>query len=220
MKNENSIFLAHFLFPDRKMNQGVTKLLHNSATAERVCRIQYSDDEIENDIYLQVHKDRTLTFCNNKPGALPHELNEPEDIEKACFHLFNQMDKRETSHTKFPALIMSQRKYDELYKEVNTISLHHLAGNLAAVNGDGEHSQQLARVMKYVIESGELSLCTRSSSGWYLQNASFIGDEHSGWLLRKSSDSSEDWMIAIPIVKKQFCASFTKWMLHTTSAKC
>lgn len=220
MKDKNNICLAHFLFPDRNMNENVTNLLHNSSTAERICRLKYSDEENVKDVFLQVHKDRTLIFCNNKPGASPCELNYSSEVVRACFLLFNYVDQKVTFDSEVPALLMSKRRYDVLFKDAHSTSLHRLTEYLAEANGDEEHSHQLARIMKSFIEEGELSLCTRSSSGWCLQYATFIGDHSSGWFFRKSSDSAEDWMIAIPMAKSQLCASFTKWMLHATPVNC
>lgn len=219
MKDEDKKVIAHFLFPDRKMSEGVTRMLHNVTTAERICRLKYRDEGNVKDIYLQVHKDRTMIFCNNKPDSPPYELYDREAVKRACLCLFNcsEQEMRKASDPEFPALLMSKRKYGELKENSDATDEQYLAECLAAINGDNTHSVQLASLIRCNIREGELKLCAHSDSGMEFKYATFVGDHTSGWLLRMSCDVADDWLVAIPMSKAQLCSYFTEWVLHSTS---
>jgi hypothetical protein len=216
--NDNGLTeVAHFLFPDGSEGQVVRDQLHKGITAERICRLKYKEKEKIKDLCLQIHKDRILVICNSKPESLPYELKDESEIESFCLQLFECVNTKELCNHGIPALLMSNRRFEELNRSSCSSTLQMLSDCLAAETGDDVHSIQLARVMKCYMAEGELRLCTSSDSGWRFQKARFMGDHSDGWLLRMSSDPSKDWLIALPITKAQLCGSVTKWVLHTTS---
>lgn len=220
MKDKDKKVLAHFLFPDRKMCEAVSRMLHDAFTAERICRLKYRDENNFKDIYLQVHKDRTLIFCNNKPDSPQYELHEREEVIRACMSLFDCKEQaKEALDPEFPALFMSMRKYGELKENPDITAEEHLAECLTSYNGDNSHSVQLARLIRCNLREGELKLCVHTDSGMEFKYATFIGDHTSGWLLRMSCDTADDWLVAIPMSKAQLCSYFIEWVLQSTTVK-
>ncbi|ULO09970.1 hypothetical protein H1230_15075 [Paenibacillus sp. 19GGS1-52] len=217
MNDKDSVYLAHFLFPDCAMNENVMEQLRTATAAERMCRLRYSEGEHVQDVCLQVHKDRILLISNQKVGAISFEQIEPAAVEQTCLQLFNIIEPLELGYPLVPALMMSKHKYEELKESSVSSSLHSLSQSLFAETGEYEHSAQLARVMKYYCTEGELRLCSRSGSGWKVHYAAFIGDFSCGWLLRMNYSAAEDWMIAFPLNKSQLCNTFTEWVRQPTS---
>ncbi|WP_339314358.1 hypothetical protein [Paenibacillus sp. FSL R10-2734] len=214
--NDNGLAdLSHFLFPDGAKGKAIMDQLHNGSTAKRICRLKYKEKEEMKDLCLQIHKDRILVICNSKPESLPYELKDESETESFCLQLF-ECENKEPNNNGIPALLMSRRRFEELRRSSCSSTLQTLSDCLAAETGDDVHSIQLARVMKCFLAEGEIRLYTSSDSGWRFQNASFMGDHSSGWLLRMSSDPSKDWLIALPITKAQLCGSVTKWILQSS----
>lgn len=214
MNENDTTKLKQFLFPDQVIGPGITELLHTASTAERVCRLKFKENEVSEDIYLQIHKDRILVACTNKLDSSPCELKELSEIKRMCLQLFNCEDRQEPYAHGIPALLMSKRKFKKLKEISSSASLLGLSEYLVAETGDDIHSAHLARVMKCFQAEGELRFCTPGVSGWKFQYASYIKDVCNGWLLRMSSDSSKDWVIALPMTQVQLCTSVTEWVLN------
>lgn len=220
MKNKDKNALAHFLFPDRKLCQVISRMLHEATTAERICRLKYREEGNIKDFCLQVHKDRTLIFCNHKPDSPQAELHEREEVIKACLLLLDcDEQEKQDLDPEFPALMMSRRKYGELKENQALTAEQHLAKCLTAINGDNTHSIQLATLIRCSNREGELRLCAHNDNGLEFKYAAFIGDHTSDWLLRASSDPADDWLVATLMSKAQFCSYFIEWVLGSTSVK-
>jgi hypothetical protein len=210
--------LTEFLFPDRVTDQVVlNELLNTASTAERIGRFKYREKEKTKDLCLQIHKDKILAYCNNTPDSPPCVLKNRDETESFCLELFECERAMEPFAHGIPALLMSKKRFEELKKGSDSSTVHRLSECLAAETGDDVHSNHLARVMKCFDAEGELRLCISSENGWKFQYASFISDHSSGWLLRMSSDPSQDWIVALPISKAQLCGSVAEWVFHSSS---
>lgn len=217
MNDKEQRDLKRFLFPDEVMDQEVSDHLHLVSTAERLCRLKYRVEKETKDLYLQIHRDRILVISNSKPEIEQFELKNERETESFCLALFNCESKKTSNAQEIPALIMSKRKFEQLKNNAQSLMLRTLVDSLASETGDDDLSIQLARVLKYYVAEGELRLCTSSESGWRFQNAAYISDRSSGWLLRMSSDPSKDWIIALPTSKEELCGSVTEWVLHSAA---
>jgi hypothetical protein len=219
VNNEEKVFLAHFLFPEGPPHgKEISGLLQMAEAAERICRLKYFEGEHNQDLYLQVLKDRMIVSCINEEDSFGYELTEPGKIKRACFFLFNCPDQAEVKpeDSDMPALQMSKSRFEELKAKAATYTLYSLAECLTAETGDLVRSAQLARALKYCTADGELRLCSRSTGSWILQHAGYIGDASGGWLLRMSCESAEDWIIAIPASKAEVCSALYEWMQLST----
>ncbi|MEK5446360.1 hypothetical protein [Paenibacillus sp. FSL R7-0331] len=195
-------------------------MLQMAVTAERICRLKYCEGEHKQDLCLQVHKERTIISSIDDEDSFGYELTEPGKVKRACYYLFNCVDQMETEPgcTEVPAIQMSKSRFDELKAKAATTNLYFLAESLTAETGDLVYSAQLARVLKYRTADGELRLCSRGTDSWTSQHASYIGDASGGWLLRMSSESAEDWIIAVPASKAEVCYALYEWMLNAPQA--
>ncbi len=218
VNNNERAYLGRFLFPEAFEGKEVSDLLQKAVTAERICRLKYSEGDHTHDLCLQVHKERTCIYSIHDPDSFGYELTEPGKVKRACYYLFNCFDYTESVPTNLPALQMSKRKFEELKAKADSCTLYFLAECLIAETGDLANSAQLARVLKSPTADGELKLCSRSKGGWTLQHACYMEDAAGGWLLRMSSVSTEDWMIAIPATKAEVCSALCQWMLCSSHA--
>ncbi|WP_150267980.1 hypothetical protein [Paenibacillus tepidiphilus] len=208
MKTNDGLDILHFLFPDGA-SRDVRRM---TSQADRICRLIYNEGEYTQDICLQVHKDRTLVSSLKQADAFTYVLQGPAEIKRACFYLLNCLDAGETAAPEAPALLISRRKYEELKENAGSYTLYFLAECLRAETGDLVQSAQLARVLKCHTSDGELRLCSRSGTGWQLQQAGYIEDAGGGWLLRMSCRTGEDWIVAVPASKTQLSMAFYEWV--------
>lgn len=218
MKKKDMAYLAHFLFPDEQQWPGVTEIMQEGETADRICRLKYNEGEHAQDVCLQVHKHSTIICGIEEEDSFGYKLKNPGEVMRACFYLFNCRAQAVTGKEEITAaLLMSRRKYEELKEKAGSCTLLFLAECLCAETGDLIQSTQLARVLKECTADGELKLCSRDENEWSTQHALYIESSSSSWLLRMSSEAAEDWIIAIPVPKAQVCTSLYNWLLQPTT---
>ncbi|AIQ47649.1 hypothetical protein R70723_18435 [Paenibacillus sp. FSL R7-0273] len=219
MNNNEKVYLARFLFPEAALHgKGISGLLQMAVSAERICRLKYCEGEHNQDLCLQVHKERTIISSIDDEDSFGYELTEPAKVKRACYYLFDCAEQTEAKldDTDIPALQMSKSRFNELKDKAATSTLYFLAECLTEETGDLVRSAQLARALKYRTADGELRLCSRGTDSWTFQHAGYIGDTSGGWLLRMSCESAEDWIIAVPASKADVCYALYEWMLHSS----
>lgn len=215
MNSQDVNGIAEFLFPGDSERKRVAEVLQTAYAAERICRLKYEEGEDKQDVCLQVHKDRILVFAMQEEESFSYELTEAAELKRACYYLLNCFELPERRSEAVPALFMSRRKYEELKEKADSYPLYFLTECLRAETGDLENSSRLAKVLKSRTAAGELRLCSRGSSGWSFQQASYIEDASGGWLLRMSCDDSQDWIIAVPLKKADLSSAFFEWAIYS-----
>ncbi|MCE3201358.1 hypothetical protein JI735_26425 [Paenibacillus sonchi] len=214
MNNNDKLYLAHFLFPETSGNEKVEGVLQRAASADRICRLKFSEGEYTQDLCLQVFKDTILLSHLIDTDASDCELKTPEEIKRASFYLLNCFQLTYSTLSDSPALLMSRRKYEELREQSDAYTLYVLTERLTAETGDVVNSPQLASVMKSPTAEGELKLCSLHEGIWSFQRALYMENNSGGWLVRVSGRPAEDWMIAVPLTRPQLCSIFYKWLLQ------
>jgi hypothetical protein len=217
--NQDMICLARFLFPGETERKAVADVLLTAPAAERICRLKYGEGDHRQDVCLQVHRDRTVVSGMQEEDSFEYELKEPGELKRACYYLFNCFgfelpESPESSPEEVPAMFMSRRKYEELAEKAGSFTLYLLTECLKAETGDHVNSTGLAKVLKSSTGTGELRLCSQGSSGWSYQQASYLEDASGGWLLRMSCETSQDWMVAVPLTKVEMCSALYEWALQ------
>lgn len=218
MNKKDRVYITEFLFPEGSGLSDVADVLRTADSAERICRLKYCEGEQVQDVCLQVHKDRTLISSLGSTDAFRFELKDPVEVKRACFYLFNCYESPDSPGENPAALQMSRIKYEELKEKARSCSLYFLAESLTSQTGDLVHSAQLAKVLKNLAADSELRLCSLNEDQWVYQQAGYIEDGSSGWLLRMSCNDGEDWMIAVPATKAQVCSALYDWVMHSLSS--
>ncbi|AIQ69252.1 hypothetical protein [Paenibacillus graminis] len=214
MNNNDKLYLAHFLFPETSGNTEVEEVLQKAASADRICRLKFSEGEYTQDLCLQVFKDAVLLSHLKDTDAFDCELKTPEEIKRASFYLLNCFQFTYSSPSDSPALLMSRHKYEELQEQADAYTLFLLTERLTAETGDVVNSPQLANVMKSPTAEGELKLCSLHEGAWSFQRASYMENSSGSWLVRVSGRESEDWMIAVPLTRPQLSSIIYRWLLQ------
>ncbi|OKP88978.1 hypothetical protein [Paenibacillus sp. P32E] len=214
MNNHDTLYLAHFLFPETSGDKRVKEVLQKGVLADRICRLEFSEGDYVQDFCLLACKDKVHLSYLKDPDAFSYELKTPEEIKRACYYLMNCFQQTADMGQENPALLMSRRKYEELQKQAATCTLYFLSERLAAETGDVVHSPLLAKAMKNPTATSELRFCTRTKGGWSFERASYLEDIADSWLIRISSRVSEDWLIAAPFTRPQVCSALHKWLVR------
>ncbi|NUU62862.1 hypothetical protein [Paenibacillus agri] len=215
MNEKERLILARFLFPELTRSVDIEKLLNKADAGARLCRLKYAEAGFTRDVCLLIHKETTWIFCLRAPELSSWELSEPEEVREACILLLNGCDECESDTQTVPpapAMLLSRTRFEQIKEESAALPVHILSDLLEETSGDVMNAPRLARIMKRCTSEGELRLCMHGSSGWNTQYASYIGDPSGAFMLRIGS-GTEDWMIAAPTTKAEFCNAITQWVL-------
>ncbi|MFC3746471.1 hypothetical protein [Paenibacillus sp. GCM10012306] len=212
MNEKERVILARFLFPEQAMSGDIEKILNKAAAGSRLCRLQYVEAGLKRDVCLLVHRDTTWIFCLRTPGLSSWELREPAAVRQACIDLLNGCGDSESDSQTAPAMLLSRKRFEEIREEAATLPGHILSNLLEEASGDVMNATRLARIMKKYTSKGELRLCMHYPGGWKTQYASYIADPSGAFVLRIGR-GTEDWMIAAPTTKAEFCNAITQWVL-------
>ncbi|AIQ41917.1 hypothetical protein R50912_19160 [Paenibacillus sp. FSL R5-0912] len=216
VKTQDVICLAQFLFPGETERKVVADILQTVSGAVGICRVKYLEGETSQDVCMQIHKDKIVVTGILEEDPFGYELKEPSEMKRACYYLFNCFEYAETRMVSVPALFLSRSRYEEIKQQAGSCSLCMLAEYLGEETGDLASSTELAKVMLGPEMTGELRLCSRTGSGWSLQQASYFENAAGGWLLRMSSEPTRDYLIAAPLTKAELCCAFYEWVMHST----
>ncbi|GAB6989033.1 hypothetical protein [Paenibacillus pini] len=186
--------------------------------AKRSCWLKYSQGNEQFEGYFHVTNERVVQVCRSDDENLIYRLDELGDVEEACSRLVEEMNFKNYSPAEVPALLLSKKKFGELFSQSPEMNIDTLSDELAAVTNDPEGSVALARCMKYRSTEGELRLSTWNGSGWETQNAAFIVNDSMNWLVRMSMSGEQDWLTASPASKKQFQEMLLLWLKQTAES--
>ena len=211
VNEKERVILARFLFPELTRSVDIEKLLNKADAGARLCRLKYAEAGFTRDVCLLVHKDTTWIFCLRTPDLSSWELREPAAVREACAHLLNGCEDFESNVQTAPAMLLSKKKFEQIREEAANLPVHILSDLLEEASGDVMNAPRLARIMKRCTSKGELRFCMHCPSGWKTQYASYIADPSGAFVLR--SGGTEDWMIAAPFTKAEFCNAVTQWVL-------
>ncbi|MEK4042333.1 hypothetical protein NSU18_01625 [Paenibacillus sp. FSL H8-0048] len=214
MNKQDCICLAQYLFPGETQRRVVAELLHTASGSKRICRMKFNEREYMQDVCLQVHKDKILLTGLTEADDFAYKLEEPAEVKRACYYLFNCFECEQPRNQSSPALFLSRRSYEAIHEKAGTWTLCVLAASLEAETGDPDSSAELAKVLKNQTASGELRLCARNGEGWSLQKISYIEASSGGWLLRTSSEQEDGYIIAFPLTRAELCHAFEEWLLY------
>lgn len=212
--NEDIICLAQFLFPGETEWKAAANIMQTASDALRICRVKYEEDDYSQDVLMQIHKDRTVMTGLMEEDSFSSYLKEPGEMKRACRYLFNCFEEEEDCSPPVPALLLSRGRYEGITEKFRSCSLCALTEYLGAATGDTGWSIELAKALKDRTCTGELRLCSRDSSGWRIQQASFIEAASGGWLLRMSCEPEQDFLVALPFTKGEMCCAFYEWIMQ------
>ncbi|MBE9913131.1 hypothetical protein G8C92_03640 [Paenibacillus donghaensis] len=182
-----------------------------ASLAERSCWIRYRRNDEIFEGYLHATNERVVQVCKSDKD-FQYDLDELGTVEEACSRLAEDMDLKEYVTVDTPALLLSKRKFGELYSLASELSLEELGDELAAATNDLEGSIALARCLKFRTVEGELHLSTWTGSGWETQSAAFVVSDSMNWLVRMSISGDQDWLTASPASKQQFQDMLLLWL--------
>lgn len=178
--------------------------------AERSCWLKYVQGNETFEGYLHVTEERVVQVCKTEMDQ--YKLDELGTVDEACSRLVEEMDLKDLSPSDVPALLLSKKKFGELYDQASELNLEELSDQLAGATSDAEGSIALAKCMKYRTGEGELHLSTWTGSGWETQNAAFMVNDSMNWLVRMSMSGDQDWLTASPASKQQFQDMLLLWL--------
>ncbi|MCJ8010722.1 hypothetical protein MUG84_03055 [Paenibacillus sp. KQZ6P-2] len=179
--------------------------------AERSCWLSYKHNNEVFEGYLHATNERVIQVCKAEED-FQYKLDELGTVDEACGKLVEEMDLKNYAPDDTPALLLSKKKFGEIYSRVSTLSLDDLSDELAAATNDMEGSIALARCLKFRTAEGEMRFSTWTGSGWETQNAAFIVNDSMNWLVRMSMSGDQDWLTASPTSKQQFQEMLLLWL--------
>ncbi|GGA38801.1 hypothetical protein [Paenibacillus physcomitrellae] len=180
--------------------------------AERACWVRYEDASESFEGYLHITNEKVVEVAREGEADSLYILNELGNVQQASALLVERMKWREESLSDLPALLLSRRKFNDLYEKSETMDLEELSNELSQSTGDIEASWALAKCLKDRACEGELQLSIWSEEGWDSQGAAFIVGQKMNWLIRMSLRDEEDWLVATPATKKQFHDMLLLWL--------
>ncbi|WP_138493878.1 hypothetical protein [Paenibacillus pinistramenti] len=180
--------------------------------AERACWIRYEHDEETFEGYLHVTNEKVIEVARGGENGDIYRLRELGNVEQTSISLVDRMKWRTDSLSDLPALLLSRRKFNELYKQSGAMDLEQLSNELFKSTGDIEASWALAKSLKNKISEGELQLSIWNEEGWESQGAAFIVGPSMNWLIRMSLRDEEDWLVATPATRRQLQDMLLLWL--------
>jgi hypothetical protein len=180
--------------------------------AERACWVRYEHQEEAFEGYLHITNEKVVEVAREAERNAIFTLKELGDVGEASGQLVERMKWRVESPSDLPALLLSRRKFNELYENSSAMDLEELSNELSQSTGDIEASWALAKCLKDRVCEGELQLSIWNDEGWESQGAAFIVGQSMNWLIRMSVRDEEDWLVATPATKKQFQDMLLLWL--------
>ncbi|WP_339321248.1 hypothetical protein [Paenibacillus sp. FSL W8-0194] len=188
-----------------------------ASLAERSCWLRYKRQEEAFEGYLHATNERVVQVCKSEKD-LVYELDELGNVEAACSQLVDKMDLKDYAPAETPALLLSKKKFGEIYSRVPALTLDELGDELAAATNDAEGSIALARCLKFRTGEGELHFSTWTGSRWETQSAAFVVNDTMNWLVRMSLRGDQDWLTASPASKLQFQEMLLLWLKQSAES--
>ncbi|MGF7050471.1 hypothetical protein J2T13_005020 [Paenibacillus sp. DS2015] len=180
--------------------------------SERSCWLKYSHHGETFEGYLHVTNERVVQVCKCEPNSSCYRLDELGTVDDVCNQLVDELGFKEGFPTEVPALFFSQHKFNELYENALSVDLETLCDQLAEATDDVEGSIALAKCLQFRSLEGEMNLSVWDGQKWETQSAAFLANDSMNWLIRKSMEQDQDWIIASPMSKKQFQDMLLGWL--------
>lgn len=215
MNDRDKAVLTHFLFPDQAATSLPNHVLYNAASGDRLCRLQYADDTCTRDVCLHIHQGQIRLYCLRAPDAPGWRLSNPAQVREACSLVLNRPEEKGTEYDNppSPAMLMTLQDFDDIRDHINRISLPNLCAQMVHITGDERQGPILAKLLKNGAVKSELRLCTCGSGGRHQHHyAVYIGGTGGGFLLRMPSQSSEEWVAAVPFTKALLNRGLIDWI--------
>lgn len=186
--------------------------------AEHVCWIKYSLGSKTYESYLHVTNERVVQVCKVNQIATCYRLDDIETIDEACDRIMREIGMGHGSPTDMPSLFFSQQHFNELYEKSNVLDVDVLCDKLVEATDDLEGSISLARCLKFRSGEGEFHLSVWTGHTWETQQAAFLMNGSVNWLIRKSVNSDQDWLIASPTNKEKFQNMLLMWLKQSSQS--
>ncbi|ANS77106.1 hypothetical protein AWM70_05565 [Paenibacillus yonginensis] len=180
--------------------------------AERACWVRYEHASESFEGYLHITNEKVVEVARGDESDSFYTLKELGNVQAAADLLVERMKWKEESLSDLPALLLSRRKFNDLYESSKTMDIEELSHELSQSTGDIEASWALAKCLKDRVCEGELQLSIWNEDGWESQGAAFIVGQTMNWLIRMSLRDEEDWLVATPATKKQFQDMLLLWL--------
>ncbi|WP_223067439.1 hypothetical protein [Paenibacillus caui] len=180
--------------------------------AERACWVRYEHDSEAFEGYLHITNEKVVEVVREAGSESVYCLKELGNVKEASGLLVERMKWRADSPSDLPALLLSRKKFNELYEASQSMDLEQLSTELSQSTGDVEASWALAKCLKERTSEGELQLSIWNEEGWESQGAAFIVGQSMNWLIRMSIRDEEDWLVAAPATRKQFQDMLLLWL--------
>jgi len=188
-----------------------------ASLAERSCWLRYKRQEETFEGYLHATNERVVQVCKSEKD-FQYELDELGNVEAACGQLVDKMDLKDYAPAETPALLLSKKKFGDIYGRIPALTLDELGDELAAATNDAEGSIALARCLKFRTGEGELHFSTWTGSRWETQSAAFVVNDTMNWLVRMSLSGDQDWLTASPASKQQFQEMLLLWLKQSAES--
>ncbi|MWV43425.1 hypothetical protein GRF59_07240 [Paenibacillus sp. HJL G12] len=185
--------------------------------AERSCWLRYKQNDEVFEGYLHATNERVIQVCKSEKD-FQYRLDELGTVEEACERLIEEMNLKDYSTAETPALLLSKKKFGEIYSHASSLTLDDLCDELADATNDMEGSIALARCLKFRTGEGEMHLSTWTGSSWETQNAAFVVNDSMNWLVRMSMSGDQDWLTASPASKQQFQEMLLLWLKQSAES--
>lgn len=182
--------------------------------ADKSCWFNYHTDLHHYEEFLHVSGEQ-LVIVKSLNGAPPDRMTSRIDmVQQICKSLAGRMKLNTRTPGGLPALMMSRNQFQHILRQSEYMDLEQLTTSLSEMTDDVESTIALARCIKKPMAHGEIRLFTRTKGGWDVQNAQFMNNVHMNWLIRFSTKTDEDWLIATPTPKAKFLEMLQLWLMQ------
>ncbi|MGV7116336.1 hypothetical protein PQ460_14305 [Paenibacillus sp. KACC 21273] len=147
-------------------------------------------------------------------SALPgsYTLTELGSLNKACTLLLRRMKLSNNAIGEMPALTFSKHWFDQYFHHGEHIHLEKITTELTQMTGDSEGSRIFAKVLHNYSLRAEIQFSQWEEDNWQRQGAVLLADQNTNWIVRMSNQDDEDWVIAVPVDKKQLRRMLLDWV--------
>ncbi|ODP30168.1 hypothetical protein PO903_14785 [Paenibacillus sp. PK4536] len=144
------------------------------------------------------------------PGS--YTLTELGSLNKACTLLLKRMKLSNNKIGEMPALTFSRQWFDQYFRDGEPIQLEKMISELTEMTGDSEGSRIFAKVLHNYSLRAEIQFSQWEEDSWQRQGAVLLADQNTNWIVRMSNQDHEDWVIAVPVDKKQLRRMLLDWV--------
>ncbi|WP_017813141.1 MULTISPECIES: hypothetical protein [Paenibacillus] len=138
-------------------------------------------------------------------------------LTEACSLVMEKMNLNTYPANEMPALTFSGQWFDDYIRNKQTHRNRQLTNQLSEMTGDLEGSRLFAGVLSENRLYAEVQFSYWDEENWQRKGAILLADDDTNWIVRRSNQDEEDWMIAVPADKVHFRQMLLDWVQQPES---